>query len=177
MIALLFSLFTYINEIMPVTVFDFNKNSDISNWYVVDDVVMGGRSYGRLSIDPKGNGVFKGNVSLENNGGFSSLRYRFKKQKIDQYQNLVLYLKGDGKKYQIRIKENSRDYYSFVYNFRTSGEWEKIELDLNDLVPYFRGRRLNMDNYSGKYLEEVGFLIGNKRAERFRLEIDKIELH
>ena len=110
MIALLFTLFTYINEVMPVTVFDFNKNSDISNWYVVDDVVMGGRSYGRLSIDPKGNGVFKGNVSLENNGGFSSLRYRFKKQKIDQYQNLVLYLKGDGKTYQIRIKENSRDY-------------------------------------------------------------------
>ena len=177
MIALLFTLFTSINEVMPVTVFDFNKNSDISNWYVVDDVVMGGRSYGRLSIDPKGNGVFKGNVSLENNGGFSSLRYRFKKQKIDQYQNLVLYLRGDGKKYQIRIKENSRDYYSFVYNFRTSGEWEKIELDLNDLIPYFRGRRLNMDNYSGKYLEEVGFLIGNKRAERFRLEIDKIELH
>ena len=176
MIALLFTLFTYINEIMPVTVFDFNKNSDISNWYVVDDVVMGGRSYGRLSIDLKGNGVFKGNVSLENNGGFSSLRYRFKKQKIDQYQNLVLYLKGDGKKYQIRIKENSRDYYSFVYNFRTSGKWEKIELDLNDLVPYFRGRRLNMDNYSGKYLEEVGFFIGNKRAERLRLEIDKIEL-
>ena len=60
MIALLFTLFTYINEVMPVTVFDFNKNSDISNWYVVDDVVMGGRSYGRLSIDPKGNGVFKG---------------------------------------------------------------------------------------------------------------------
>ena len=91
MIALLFTLFTYINEIMPVTVFDFNKNSVISNWYVVDDVVMGGRSYGRLSIDPKGNGVFKGNVSLENNGGFSSLRYRFKKQKIDQYQKMHIY--------------------------------------------------------------------------------------
>jgi hypothetical protein len=27
-------------------IFDFNKNSSISNWIVVDDVVMGGKSNG-----------------------------------------------------------------------------------------------------------------------------------
>ena len=60
--------------------FDFNIKSDISNWKVVDDVVMGGRSNGNFELNKNGYGVFSGNVSLENNGGFSSLRYRFDKK-------------------------------------------------------------------------------------------------
>ena len=60
-------------------IFDFNQTNPVNHWTVVDDVVMGGRSYGRFSIDSEGHGVFSGNVSLENNGGFSSLRYRFEK--------------------------------------------------------------------------------------------------
>ena len=44
------------------------------------------------------------------------------------------------------------------------------------MYPVFRGRGLNQPNFSGKYLQEIGFLIGNKRAEKFNLIIDKIEL-
>jgi len=177
MILFIFTLLlVQLTELMPITIFDFNKDANISNWYVVDDIVMGGRSYGRLLVDREGNGIFKGNISLENNGGFSSVRYRFKRQKVDQYKKLVLYLKGDGKKYQVRIKENSQDYYSYIYTFQTTRDWEKVELDFNKMYPVFRGRRLNMENYLGKYMQEIGFLIANKKAENFRLVIDKIEL-
>ena len=62
-----------------MTIFNFNKTSNINNWQVVDDVVMGGLSSGTFSINQQGNGIFKGAVSLENNGGFSSVRYRFNK--------------------------------------------------------------------------------------------------
>ncbi len=70
-----------------LTLFDFEKNADIQNWRVVDDVVMGGRSSGSFSLSPEGYGVFAGRVSLENNGGFSSVRYEFDKianQRIQQ---------------------------------------------------------------------------------------------
>ncbi|WP_367889210.1 hypothetical protein [Polaribacter filamentus] len=30
-------------------IFDFNKTSNIKNWIVIDDVVMGGKSFVRLS--------------------------------------------------------------------------------------------------------------------------------
>ena len=97
-------------------IFDFDIQSDSSNWRVVDDVVMGGRSSGSFTIDENGHGVFKGNVSLENNGGFSSLRYRFKKLKTKGYTKVVLRVKGDGKSYQFRVKANSSDYYSYIGN-------------------------------------------------------------
>jgi NADH dehydrogenase [ubiquinone] 1 alpha subcomplex assembly factor 1 len=60
-------------------IFDFNKKSDLQDWIIVDDVVMGGRSSSTFKLDKDGLGVFEGNISLENNGGFSSLRYRFLK--------------------------------------------------------------------------------------------------
>ncbi len=157
-------------------IYDFNKESDLSSWMVVDDVVMGGRSDGNLVIDSDGNGVFKGDVSLENNGGFSSIRCRFGQTDVSKYSKMVIRLKGDGKQYQVRVKTNSEDYYSYISFMSTSGDWEIIEIPLDDMYPSFRGRKLNEPNFSGERMEEIGFLIGNKRAESFRLMFDWIEL-
>jgi hypothetical protein len=88
----------------------------------------------------------------------------------------LIRVKGDGKRYQIRIKENINDYFSYVANIKTKNDWQTIEVDLKSMYPVFRGRMLNQPNFSGKYLQEIGFLIGNKRAEKFNLIIDKIEL-
>ena len=56
------------------------------------------------------------------------------------------------------------------------GDWEIIEIPLKDFYPSFRGRKLNFHNFSSKNIEEIGFLIGNKVNENFKLAIDKIEL-
>jgi hypothetical protein len=40
----------------------------------------------------------------------------------------------------------------------------------------FRGRRLNAPNFSHEYIEQIVFLIGNKKDENFELIIDTIEL-
>ena len=45
------------------------------------------------------------------------------------------------------------------------------------MTPSFRGRKLNLPNFSEDYIEEVALLIGNKKKESFKVEIDKIELH
>jgi hypothetical protein len=157
-------------------IFDFNKTADIKSWTVVDDVVMGGRSSGNFKLNGDGFGVFEGSVSLENNGGFSSLRYRFQKTPAMAYTKVVIKLKGDGKKYQFRIKANAADYYSYVASFETSGAWEEIEIPLKDMVPSFRGRVLEQPNFSHDHMEEIAFLIGNKKSENFKLLIDEIVL-
>ncbi len=159
-----------------MVLFDFSKESSIQNWRVVDDVVMGGKSDGRFFVNENGDGVFEGKVSLENNGGFSSVRYNFMPRKIYDYSKFKIRLKGDGKKYQFRLKENRYDYHSYVIQFQTSGNWEVVSLNLNEMVSQFRGRKLRMKNFSGKEIEELAFLIGNKKKENFQLIIDKIEL-
>ncbi len=157
-------------------IFDFNPDSDLKNWLVVDDVVMGGRSSGSLVLSPEGYGVFKGNVSLENNGGFSSVRHRFERMSVKGFSKIVLKVKGDGKKYQFRLKANSRDYYSYISYFSTNGDWQEIQIPLKDMYPTFRGRKLEQPNFSGEYIEEIAFLIGNKSEEEFQLLIDTIAL-
>ena len=42
------------------------------------------------------------------------------------------------------------------------------------MVPSFRGRSLNMANFPGDHMEELGFLIGNKKEEDFKMAIDNI---
>ena len=44
------------------------------------------------------------------------------------------------------------------------------------MYPSFRGRRLDEPNFSHDYIEEIVFLIGNKKNENFELIIDKIAL-
>ncbi len=157
-------------------IFDFSKESDLTNWTVVDDVVMGGRSDGLFEINDSGHGLFHGTVSLENNGGFSSVRYRFDQIDITGYTKLLLRLKGDGKRYQFRVKTNAYDRHSYIYHFETTHDWQTIEVPLSEMKPGFRGRSLDIPNYQGKLLEEIAFLIGNKRSEAFQLEIATISL-
>ncbi|MDZ7613451.1 MAG: CIA30 family protein [Flavobacteriaceae bacterium] len=159
-----------------MVIFDFQADSDIRNWQVVDDDVMGGRSNGRFYLNKEGFGVFEGAISLENNGGFSSVRYRFNPKNINEYEKIVLRLKGDGKAYQFRLKANQNEPYSYIYSFNTSGKQETIEIRLSAMYPSFRGRKLELPNFNGERIQEIAFLIGNRKAENFRLEISNIKL-
>lgn len=153
---------------------DFSVETNSNAWRVVDDVVMGGRSQGDFRINSEGFAVFSGAVSLENNGGFSSIRHRFAAKDMQGVSKAILLLKGDGKKYQFRLKSNSYDRHSYIAHFETTGELQEIEIDLADMYPSYRGWKMNMPNYSPGQMEEIAFLISNKKAEQFRLEIHKI---
>jgi len=156
--------------------FDFNHNTNIFDWKIIDDVVMGGKSNGQFKIDSDGNGVFSGDVSLENNGGFSSVRYQFEKINTTKDSKVIIRLKGDGKVYQFRIKNNRNTYYSYITNFKTTGDWENIIINLKDLYPSFRGQTMNIPNFTGDSFEEIVFLIGNKKNESFALFLDRIDI-
>ena len=158
-------------------IFDFDKNTEITHWRVVNDVVMGGVSNSKIVLDENGNGVFSGHVSLENNGGFSSLRHQFSNLNVSKYSKFVILIKGDGKNYQFRVKSNINEYHSYKYEFSTNKNWQKIEIPFKDLKATFRGRLLEMPSFSSTELEEVGFLISNKKEEDFKLEIDYIKLN
>ena len=45
-----------------------------AEWWVINDTVMGGRSSSSWQLSEHDIGVFQGSVSLENNGGFASVR-------------------------------------------------------------------------------------------------------
>jgi hypothetical protein len=158
------------------TIFDFKIAKNTSNWFVVNDGVMGGLSQGTLTINNAGNGLFKGYVTTENNGGFSSIRHGFNKKDISKFEHIIIKIKGDGKDYQFRIKEKSSQRYSYISTFKTTGEWQTIKISLSSFYPSFRGYNLDKPNYSGAVMEEIAILVGNKKKEKFSLEIENIGL-
>lgn len=156
--------------------YDFRSPEPGSSWQVEDDGVMGGRSKGAFAINDDGHGVFSGDVSLENNGGFSSIQYFFPERDIRGYTTASIRLKGDGRNYRFLVEatEGARHYY--VYEFATSGDWQTVDIPLRDMFPERRGDRLDLPNFPAETLAQVRFLIANKKAESFQLLIDRIWL-
>jgi len=158
------------------TLVNFKENPSTAHWKVVDDVVMGGRSSGSFSLSEKGYGKFFGKVSLENNGGFSSVRYAMETFKVNPKSSIRFRVKGDEKQYQFRLKHDRKAYYSYNTSFKTTGDWQTITVALADFKPTFRGRKVDLPNFDQLTIEELRFLIGNKKPQEFQLLIAYIEV-
>ena len=169
-------LFLFSTAMAAQTLIDFSIDSSARNGKVVDDVVMGGRSTGNFEVSKDGKGKFFGKVSLENNGGFSSVRFDLEPVTVLPNSSIRIRLKGDGKTYQFRVKARKSDYYSYTRGFDTSGTWETIAIPLKTMYPSFRGRPLDLPNFDQESIVELRFLIGNKKKETFQLTLETIAL-
>ncbi|KAK9714525.1 hypothetical protein RND81_06G101000 [Saponaria officinalis] len=119
-------------------------------WGALDDVVMGGVSQSTFVIDPKGGeeggptGIFRGNVSTANNGGFTSTRTKnfSSPEDLSAYDGLELRLKGDGHRYKLIVRTSSDwDTVGYTASFDTvEGQWQLIKLPFSSLRPIFRAR-------------------------------------
>jgi hypothetical protein len=157
-------------------IYDFRETKTVEDWQTVNDNVMGGVSQSEISLTKEGYGQFSGHVSLKNNGGFASARHLTDIHVKPNHTQIVLRLKGDGKTYQFRLKSDINQTESYVEEFKTSGEWETIKIQLSDFSPQLRGRQLDMPNFNFETIEEIRFLIANKKEQDFELIIDNIQL-
>ena len=168
-------LFSLIMTAQTISIFDFSSNVSIDKWQIVNDGVMGGLSNSSIQLTEEGHGKFAGHVTLENNGGFASVRLPTDIQVENDKQEIILKVKGDGKTYQCRLKGSRSQSETYVHEFTTSGEWQTIKLKLGDFYPQFRGRKLDRPNFNFDHIKLFGFLIANKREEDFKLLIDSVE--
>lgn len=177
-IAILYVLsLTSSNAAEPAKVlFNFANPDAMRGWQVEDDVVMGGVSRGSVTRDKAGHAIFSGEVSLENNGGFSSVQCYFDPLDVSAYRNAVIRLKGDGKDYRFIVESEKDARHYYVSEFATNGAWQEIKIPLRKMYPMRRGDRLNIPDYPAETLAQVRFMIANGRAESFRLEIASIAL-
>jgi monofunctional biosynthetic peptidoglycan transglycosylase len=143
-------------------------------WLVISDDVMGGKSWGETVPGADGM-VFQGELSLENNGGFSSTRRMLVESPV-WAEGVRLYLKGDGRQYQVRLRHDRNiDGVSWRAMFDTSGEWQSIELPFSEFQPVYRGRLISGAGPADpSEISQVGFLVADKRAGAFRLEVRKL---
>ena len=118
----------------PTMLFDFSKPDALQQWQTVNDGVMGGVSDGNVRITEK-NLEFYGTLSLENNGGFASVRTKAAKIDLSKYDGLVFKVRGDGRNYYLNVHVPS-DQIAFSYqaSFKTEKDkWTEVTIPFTDL--------------------------------------------
>ena len=167
-------------EQQELLIFDFMNSEKREHWRIINDGVMGGLSKSEIIFSNSNTAIFKGIISLENNGGFASVRTKPLSYDLDGYNGILLRVKGDGKKYQFRLRTNANfDGVSYRYQFETDiNSWIIIKIPFHKCLPVFRGRILkNVKPILPADIQQIGFLISNKKAEKFQLEIDWIKAY
>ena len=156
------------------------KESDGVRWSIINDGVMGGRSTSNLDLPESGTVLFTGFLSLENNGGFASVRRSLPAMDLSAFQGMVLRVRGDGRVYQLRIRtDTSFDGVAYQREFETTpGEWSEVKLPFRDFQPTFRGRiPRGVGPLDPGRIRQMGFLIGDKKEGPFELEIAWIKAY
>jgi len=116
--------------------FNFEKPHAAKPWQTVNDGVMGGRSEGRFKINDDKNMEFFGTLSLENNGGFASVRARGVKLALKKDDVIVARVRGDGREYKFNLyTQNDLGGFSYRQSFKTrKGEWIEVEVPVEKCV-------------------------------------------
>lgn len=155
----------------------FENSSQEPRWVAVNDGVMGGRSSGSPMV-ADGTLSFSGQLSLANKGGFSSVRSVGREFDLSDVTAIVLRVRGDGRRYQLRLATGARHRdvaVSYGAGFDTlAGEWTEVRVPLAGLVPSVRGTRLQGPPLDASQVREIGLLITDKREGAFSLDVDWI---
>ncbi len=152
--------------------------SPTMQWSSVDDVVMGGVSDSLMKIDESGIGVFSGHLSLENNGGFASVRAVVPENDYSGCDGVLMRIKGDGSTYSFRIRNDLMfDGIVYRHDFATeAGKWIDVRMPFDGFEAVFRGRSVpDAPPLDPSRIFQIGFLISQKQEGEFRLEVEWIE--
>ena len=161
------------------TVVDFAK-PETARWTIVNDGVMGGRSSSDVELTEENTAIFRGILSLENNGGFSSVRGRFPTMDLSAYEGVTLRVRGDGRSYQLRFRmSGSLNGVAHGTEFETkAGEWTYVTIPFNRFQPTLRGYRpRGAGPLDPSRIQQITFLIGDKIEAPFHLEVAWVKAH
>jgi len=146
-------------------------------WEIEDDRVMGGISQGHVRLE-EDRLIFHGELSLERNGGFSSVQSGRLDLNLGGADGLELRVKGDGRTYQLHVGTDEtyrgRE-MAFAAPFTTMDEeWTEVRVPFHSLVGTSRGRNLKDKIFDPANIRRLRVLLGDGKPRSFELEIDWI---
>ena len=160
------------------TIFAFDRQSDTRQWPAINDRVMGGISQGQSEITSHGTLRFSGNVSLENNGGFASIRSLPIERDLSAYDGILMRIRGDGKRYALNLRTDVQFRAgSYRVKFDTeASKWLEVFLPFADFRATSFGVELpDAPPLDLQKIRSFGLLISDKQAGPFELEVDWIK--
>ena len=151
---------------------DFSNPNTLRDSWIVNDGVMGGVSQSSLRQDVDGM-FFEGLVSLENNGGFASMRSSVRFPQGTQLIELIA--KGDGKRYKLVLRTELAPRVTYVADFIALPTWQTYRFNLSQFKSTFRGRDVNAPTLSFSNVIDFGILISNNQAGSFAIQLKTLK--
>lgn len=159
--------------------FNFGYTDNTDDWTVVNDNVMGGISRGKLEFT-ENTALFSGKLSLENNGGFASIRSPYGEYDIAEYESIEIKCRGYGGEFDV-VLTDQQPYYLPRYKgkFIPKEEWQIFKWPLRELKGYRLGQATGQ-TISDEILRQIirfGVIKSDKNTSAFELEIDYIRIY
>jgi monofunctional biosynthetic peptidoglycan transglycosylase len=158
---------------------DFAGPEAAQKWQAVNDGVMGGVSEGRFKMTADKTLEFFGRLSLENNGGFASVRTKPTDLEINAGDTIVVRVKGDGREYVLNLYTKSR---RMAFSYRAplptmKDEWTEVSVPLEEFIPTAFGNRVQgMGPVEPGQINSLGFMLSDKKPGPFKLEVDWVKI-
>jgi len=159
------------------SIVDFGSKEFASSWQVINDSVMGGRSTSMIWSTDEGTGLFIGNMSLENNGGFASVRSGPIGEQLAGAGQVTIRFRGDGQTYKMRMYTDTNRRVAYQAPFETTkGEWSEHTFVAADFTPVWRGRVMGqMPALDFALVSNLGLILSDGQEGPFRIELSAIE--
>lgn len=133
-VAMVLPACTHTSPPMPAFL-DFGKN-DLSSWRGLNDDVMGGRSRCTVKYS-KSTLTWEGTVSLENNGGFSSIRSTWAERDLSSFDAVTLRCRtttGAADDFTLTMEVSQQWWMPYwKVNFDARPEWTEVTIPFSDL--------------------------------------------
>lgn len=162
-------------------IFDFGEGKDAGRWTIVNDGVMGGLSQSNAQLDANAL-LFSGTVSLQNNGGFVSLRSAMGKCNLSAYEYCEIRFKSNtDRKFELLI-EKETPFYLPKYRAKFGGkseDWITIRIPLRDFELSRMGATMQegIDPKDLEGIQRIGFILADKQEGSFRIWIDYLKFY
>lgn len=117
------------------SVMDFGKG-ELSTWRALNDGVMGGRSVGNVSYS-RSTLKWEGQVSLENNGGFSSVRSPWGESDLSGFDAVTIRCRtttGEADTFTLTMEVSEQWWMPYwKTDFKADSEWRDITVPFSAL--------------------------------------------
>ena len=154
---------------------DFKTKETSLSWNIVNDGVMGGVSRGEAYVTSESCLFFTGSISLENNGGFSSIRSFGQGFDLSDWSGIEVRVKGDGRKYYFTSRSGRFDFWHPMETKKD--EWITIRIPFRSFYATTFGRRIPGIRLNSKSVSSFGIMLFDKKDGPFTIELDYIKAY
>jgi hypothetical protein len=160
--------------------FDFGNSADKTrDWVLITDNVMGGLSKSEINYNTNSI-LLKGEISLDNFGGFASIRTKFSQFDLSQYEGVKIKFKSANQDFAFTL-ENSQNWtrpnYKNDFHSNKDGTREVATLYFKDfretVIGQPTGKQLNLEKLNN--IVRLGIITTKKEEGPFSLEVDYIK--